>query len=119
MEKVEHRERSGFGQFLIRLVVGIVVLAITAFLTPGFAISSWFSLLIAAVVLSLLDWLVNKISGVNAAPFGRGISGFILAAIIIYAIKFIVPGYNVTIIGALIGAVIYGVVDAIIPGRAM
>jgi len=119
MERVEHRERSGFGQFLLRLVVGIVVLAITAFFTPGFSISSWFSLLLAAVALAILDWLVNKVSGVNAAPFGRGISGFILAAVIIYAIKFIVPGYNVSIIGALIGAVIYGVVDAIIPGRAM
>jgi uncharacterized membrane protein YvlD (DUF360 family) len=119
MEKVEHRERSGFGSFLLRLVVGIVVLAITAFFTPGFAISSWFSLLIAAVVLAVLDWLVNMITGINAAPFGRGISGFILAAVIIYIIKFIVPGYDVTIWGALIGAVIYGIVDAIIPGRAM
>ncbi len=117
MEKVEHK--SGFGQYLIRLVVGIVVLAITAFFTPGFAISSWFSLLIAAIVLSVLDWLVNLITGINAAPFGRGISGFILAAIIIYAIKFIVPGYNVTILGAIIAAVVYGIVDAIIPGRAM
>jgi uncharacterized membrane protein YvlD (DUF360 family) len=119
MEKVENRERSGFGQFLIRLVVGIVVLAITAFFTPGLSVSSWFSLIVAAIVLSVLDWLVNKISGINAAPFGRGISGFILAAVIIYVIKFIVPGYNVTILGALIGAVIYGIVDAIIPGRAM
>ncbi len=119
MEKVEHKERSSFGQFLLRLVVGIVVLAITAFFTPGFAISSWFSLVIAAIVLAVLDWLVNKITGINAAPFGRGISGFILAAIIIYAIKFIVPGYNVTILGALIAAVIYGIIDAIIPGRAM
>lgn len=119
MEKVEHREQSSWMHFLLRLVVGIVVLAITAFLTPGFEISSWFSLILAAVVLALLDWLVNKISGINAAPFGRGISGFVLAAIIIYAVKFIVPGYNVTILGAIIGAVIYGVVDAIIPGRAM
>lgn len=119
MEKVEHREQSGLGQFLLRLVVGIVVLGITAFLTPGFVISSWFSLILAAVVLSLLDWLVNKISGINAAPFGRGISGFVLAAVIIYAVKFIVSGYNVTIVGALIGAVVYGIVDAMIPGRAM
>ncbi len=119
MEKVERKEKSGLGSFLLRLVVGVVILAITAFLTPGFAISSWFSLILAAVVLAVLDWLVNKITGINAAPFGRGISGFILAAVIIYAVKFIVPGYNVTIIGALIAAVIYGVVDAIIPGRAM
>lgn len=119
MEKVDRNERSGWGHFLIRLVVGAVILAITAFLTPGFAISSWFSLLLAAVVLAVLDWLVNKITGINAAPFGRGISGFILAAIIIYAIKFIVPGYSITLLGALIAAIIYGVVDAIIPGRAM
>lgn len=119
MEKVQNREKSGIGHFLLRLVISIVVLAITAFLTPGFTISSWFSLLVAAVVLSLLDWLVSKISGVNATPFGRGISGFILAAVIIYLTKFLVVGYNVTILGAIIGAVIYGVVDAIIPGRAM
>ncbi len=119
MEKVERREKSGFGSFILRLVVGAVILAITAFITPGFTISSWFSLLVSAVVLAVLDWLVNKISGINAAPFGRGISGFILAAIIIYAIKFIVPGYNITLVAALIAALVYGVVDAIIPGRAM
>lgn len=55
MEKVENRERSGFGSFFLRLVVGAVILAITAFLTPGFRISSWVSLLLAAVVLAVLD----------------------------------------------------------------
>lgn len=119
MEKVERKEGFSIGQFLLRLVVGAVVLAITAYFTPGFTISSWVTLAIATVVLAVLDWLVNMISGINAAPFGRGISGFILAAIIIYAIKFFVPGYNITILGALIGAVVYGIVDALIPGRAM
>jgi uncharacterized membrane protein YvlD (DUF360 family) len=119
MEKVEHRERSSIGQFLLRLVVGAVVLAITSYFTPGFSISSWLSLAIAAVVLAVLDLLINMISGINAAPFGRGISGFILAAVIIYSIKFFVPGYNITLFGALIGAVVYGIVDAVIPGRSM
>lgn len=119
MDRAERSEKSGMGQFFLRLVVGAVILAITAFLTPGFAISSWFSLLLAAVVLAVLDWLVNRITGINAAPFGRGISGFVLAAVIIYAIKFIVPGYNITMIAALIAALVYGVVDAIIPGRGM
>ncbi len=119
MDRVERSEKSGMGQLLLRFVIGVVILAITAFLTPGFAISSWFSLLLAAIVLSVLDWLVNKITGINAAPFGRGISGFILAAVIIYAIKFIVPGYNISLMAALIAALVYGVVDAIIPGRGM
>lgn len=119
MEKVERREKSGLGSFLLRLVVSIVILAITAFLTPGFAISSWFSLILAAVVLAGLDWLVNRITGINATPFGRGISGFVLSALILWAISFIVPGYSITLIGAIIAALIYGVVDAIIPGRGM
>ncbi|HEX2926074.1 MAG TPA: phage holin family protein [Ruminiclostridium sp.] len=119
MDKVENREGFGLGHLLLRIVIGAVILAITAFLTPGFSISSWFSLLLAAVVLAVLDWAINKITGVNATPFGRGISGFILAAVIIYVIKFIVPGYHISILAAIIAALVYGVVDAIIPGRGM
>lgn len=119
MDKAENREGFGIGHLLLRIVIGAVILAITAFFTPGFSISSWFSLLLAAVVLAVLDWAVNKVTGVNATPFGRGISGFILAAVIIYVIKFIVPGYSISILAAIIAALVYGVVDAIIPGRGM
>ncbi len=107
------------GGILIRLIVASVVLAITAFLTPGFRISGIVTLVIAAAVLTLIDYLVSRVSGVNASPFGKGIIGFILAAIIIYATQFFVTGFNVTILGALIGALVFGIVDAIIPGRAM
>lgn len=112
-------ETSSIGQFFIRLVVSAVVLAITAFLTPGFTISGIFPLLLAALVISLLDIVASRYLGINASPFGRGITGFIIAAAIIYVTRYLVAGYDVTIIGALIGALIYGIVDAIIPGRAM
>ena len=105
--------------FAIRLVVGMIVLGVTAALTPGFVISSIWSLLVASVILAALDYLALKLLGVNATPFGRGISGFILAAVIIYVTKFFVAGYSVTMIGAIIGALIYGIIDAIIPGRTM
>jgi len=39
--------------------------------------------------------------------------------VIIYVTQFFVAGYNVTIWGAIIGALIYGLVDLIIPGRAL
>lgn len=105
--------------FIIRLIVGAVVLAITAALTPGFRIAGIWPLLLGALVLAVLDYLVFRLFGVNASPFGRGISGFILAAVIIYATQYFVAGYSVSIFGALIGALVYGIVDAIIPGRAM
>ncbi len=104
---------------VVRLISGIVVLGITAALAPDFRIANVWSLIVGAVVLAALDYLVGKLLGVHASPFGRGITGFIAAAVIIYATQFFVTGYDVNIWGALIGALIYGIVDAIIPGKAM
>ena len=105
--------------FIVRVVVGAIVLAITAALTPGFAISGLWSLLLGAVILAALDFLVTRLLGANATPFGRGITGFIMAAVIIYITQFFVAGYAVSLWGALLGALIYGIVDAVIPGKAM
>jgi putative membrane protein len=60
-----------------------------------------------------------KLLGVNATPFGRGLTGFILAAVIIYVTQFFVSGFSVTWWGAIIGALVYGLVDLVIPGKAM
>lgn len=105
--------------FIIRLIVGAVVLVIAQALTPGFSISNIWSLLLAALTLAVLDYLVQKTLGIDATPFGRGVSGFIIAAIILYVVKFIVPGYSITLFGAVLGAIVYGLIDLIIPGRAM
>ena len=120
-ENVENVKTQHFSiaHFIIRLIVGAIVLGVTAALIPGFVINSIWTLLIAAAVLALLDYLAQRVLGVDATPFGRGISGFIVAAVIIYATKFIVPGYSVTLIGAVLGALVYGLVDLIIPGKAM
>ncbi len=107
------------GSIVIRLIVAAVVLGITAFLTPGFSIDGIWALIIGAIVLAGLDYLVAKLIGVEASPFGKGIVGFITAAVIIYATQYFVAGFNVTIWGAIIGALIFGIVDAIIPGQAM
>lgn len=112
-------ESFSITHFIIRLVVGAIVLAITAALTPGFTIAGIWSLIVGAIVLAVLDYLALKLLGVNATPFGRGITGFLLAAAIIYITQFFVAGYHVTLWGALIGALIYGIVDLIIPGKAM
>lgn len=122
-----NRNRTGQGQtkdwdigeILIRILVTAIVVGIAAFLTPGFSINNLWSLILAAVVIALLDYVIQKFTGVNASPFGRGITGFIVAAIILYVTKFIVPGFNISIWGAIIGALVIGIIDVIIPGRAM
>ena len=102
-----------------RLIITMVVLSIVSFLTPGFSISGLWSFLVAAVVITLLDYIVEKMMGVDASPFGKGIKGFLIAAVILYAAQFVVPNMTVTILGAIIGALVIGIVDAIFPGRVM
>lgn len=112
-------ESFNITHFILRFVVGTVVLAITAALTPGFAISGFWPLIFGSLVLAILDTVVLRMLGANAAPFGKGISGFVLAAIIIYITQFFVAGYSVTLWGALLGALVYGLVDMVIPGKAL
>ncbi|AND84769.1 phage holin family protein [Clostridium tyrobutyricum] len=110
---------SSISRYLLRLVFTVIILAITSFLTPGFSIVGLWSYIIAAVVISVVDYLIEKFMGVDASPFGKGIKGFIVAAIILYLAQFIVPNMSVTIIGAIIAALIIGILDAILPSAVM
>ncbi len=104
-------------QIVGRLVTAAIVLAVTAFFTPGFSINNFATLIIAAVVLSIIDYLIVKFTGLHASPFGKGFVGFALAAITLYVIQFFVAGYSISWIAAIIGALIYGVVDYFLPGN--
>jgi len=101
----DNRERSSVGRYIIRLIITVIILAITSFLTPGFSIAGLWSYLAAAVVISIIDYLVEKFMGVDASPFGKGFKGFVIAAIILYLTQFIVPNMRVSIIGAIIAAI--------------
>lgn len=104
-------------QIIGRLIVASIVLGITAFFTPGFSIDNIWSLGIAAIVLTFMDYLIVKFTGLHASPFGKGFVGFILAAVTLYVTQYFVAGYSISWIAAIIGALIYGVIDYIIPGQ--
>ena len=95
----------------------IVGRLVTAFFTPGFSINNIWALAIAAIVLTIMDYLIVKFTGLHASPFGKGFVGFALAAIILYLTQFFVAGYSISWMAAIIGALIYGVVDYFIPGN--
>lgn len=105
------------GQIVGRLIAAAIVLAITAFFTPGFHISNIWALALAAVVLTVMDYLIVKFTGLHASPFGKGFVGFVLAVVTLYLTQYFVAGYSISWLAAIIGALIYGVVDYIIPGE--
>ena len=102
-----------------RLVLVAIILGITSFITPGFTIYGMWSFLLAAVVISGLDYFVEMLMGVDASPFGKGIKGFVIAAVIIYLAQFLVPNMGVSILGAVLAAIVIGLLDAVFPARAM
>ena len=104
-------------QIVGRLITAAVVLAITAFFTPGFQISNFWSLAIAAIVLTIMDYLIAKFTGIQASPFGKGFVGFVLSVVILYVTQYFVAGYSISWMAAIIGALIYGVIDYFIPGE--
>lgn len=104
-------------QIVGRLVTAAIVLAITAFFTPGFQISNFWALAVAAVVLTVLDYLVSKFTGIQASPFGKGFVGFVLSVIVLYVTQYFVAGYSISWLSAIIGAVIYGIVDYFLPSE--
>ena len=104
-------------QIIGRLVTAAIVLAITAFFTPGFSISNFWALAAAAIVLTVIDYLITKFTGLHASSFGKGFVGFVLSAIVLYVTQYFVAGYTVSWMAAIVGAIVYGVVDYFIPGE--
>ena len=122
MENNNSNAQSGssmgaIGQIVGRFIVAAIILGITAFFTPGFSINNIWSLAISAIVLTIMDYLIIKFTGLHAMAFGKGFVGFVLAVVILYATQFFVSGYSISWMAAIIGALIYGVIDYIMPGE--
>lgn len=118
-DNVKENKNGSILGWIGRLIIVAIVLGITSFFTPGFSINGLWSYLLAAVVITALDYLVESFMGVDASPFGKGLKGFVIAAIILYVAQFLVPHMRVSIWGAIIAALVIGVLDAIFPKRVM
>ena len=119
-ESSESQSRQGTStvwQIVGRLITAAVVLAITAFFTPGFQINNIWSLAAAAIVLTVIDYLITNFTGLHASSFGKGFVGFVLSAITLYVTQYFVAGYTVSWMAAIVGAIVYGVVDYFLPGE--
>lgn len=104
-------------QVVGRLITAAIILGITAFFTPGFQISNIWALAAAAVVLTVIDYLLTRFTGLHASAFGKGFVGFVLAAVVLYVTQYFVAGYTISWIAAIVGALVYGVVDYFLPGE--
>ena len=114
----QHEGMAGMGSWLshiVRFVVSALVLMGVGFIVPGFSRMTFGTALLSAIVIALLGFIIETIGGEQISPYGHGIVGFISSAVVIYATQFVVPGLQVSIMGALLGALVIGVVDMFVP----
>lgn len=100
---------------IVRFIVSAIVLLIVGWLVPQFSVGNFGSALLLALVIALLGWIIEGIFGKRVTPFGRGIVGFIVSALVIWLAQFVISGVSVSVIGALLAALVIGIIDLFIP----
>ncbi|MEF3306176.1 phage holin family protein [Paenibacillus sp. GYB003] len=100
---------------VVRFIVSAIVLMFVGWIVPNFAVGGFWSALFLALVIALLGWIVEGIFGKKVTPFGRGIVGFLASAAVIWLAQFIVGGVSVTVVGAILAALVIGIIDLFIP----
>lgn len=118
IERTRDNNNFNFTEMIVRIIITAIVVGLAAFFTPGFSIDGIWTLAIAGIVIGGLDYLIEKFTGMDVSAFGKGIKGFLITVVILYITRLIVPGFNITWLGAIIGALVIGIIDAIIPSRA-
>lgn len=101
---------------IVRFIVSALVLMVVGFLVPGFSRLTFVSALIAAVVIAVIGWAVERLFGGRVSPYARGIVGFLVGVAVIYVAQYFVPGMRVTLLGAVIASLVIGLIDLFVPG---
>jgi putative membrane protein len=104
--------------FLLTWLLTALALVITAYLVPGFAITSFFAALVAAVVLGLLNAIVKPILVLLTLPITfltLGLFLFVVNALTIWLAGSITPGFQVSgFLPALLGSIILTIVASVL-----
>lgn len=101
-----------------RLLVSMIVVGLTNILVPGMSNKGGFgNLILISIAIAVIEHLLATFVGLSKSA--RGASGFLVMALILYLSGQIIDGYKVTVLGALIGGVVYGLVESFIPGEKL
>lgn len=112
---MNNKKQTGIMGFILRVVVSMIVIAITNILVPGMSNKGGIvNLALIAIVIAVIDYLLARLLGLSKAF--SGLTGFLVMALILYLSGKVLDNFSVSILGALIGGLVYGIVDSIIPG---
>lgn len=100
---------------IVRFVVSALVLMLVGFLVPRFEVGGFWSALFLALAIAVIGWIAEAVFGKKVTPFGRGIVGFLASAAVIWVSQFLIAGVRVTMLGAILAALVIGIIDLFVP----
>lgn len=100
---------------IVRFIVSALVLMFVGWVVPQFSVGGFWSALFLALVIAVAGWIIESVFGKKVTPFGRGIVGFLVSALVIWLAQFIVGDVEVTLLGAILAALVIGLIDLFIP----
>ena len=105
-------------QFLLTWLVTAIALMITAYIVPGFVVSSFAAAAIAAVVLGLVNAIVKPILVLLTLPLTivtLGLFLFVINALTIWLAGGLTPGFAVAgFLPALVGSIVLTLVTSVL-----
>lgn len=102
-------------KFLIRYLIIVVAVVFTVQLVPGISAPNWLTILLAALVWSLIVSVIRPILTILTLPINiltLGIFSLILNALLFYAITWVVPSFHIAgVLPAFLGALVLSLVS--------
>jgi len=103
---------------LIALVLNALALIITSKIVPGIVVSDFWTAILAAIVLGLINTFIKPVLILLTLPINiitLGLFTFIINALVLYLASVIVPGFGVNgALAAILGAIVLSIVSTIL-----
>ncbi len=105
------------GIFILKFLAILAIFGVISFMTPNITSNGYITMFIGALIVSILDFLISSFIGIYDMQFGRMLTSFFTAIIIIYGIDFFTSTININVITAFLSAAAYALVSSFIPGK--
>lgn len=100
---------------VVRFALAIIVLMLIGYIVPGFSHLTFGEAVLVAFVIGAVGYSIQLFVRPKMSSYRRGFIGFIVAGIVIWLAQFVVSQMHVSLLAALLAAVVIGVFNYAIP----
>lgn len=112
-------------RILISIIINTIAVLLTAYILPGIHIATFWTALLVAIVLGIVNAILRPIIFILTLPINiltLGLFSFVIMGLLVYLVSAIVPGFKVdnfwwAILFAIIVALINWILNAFLPKR--